>query len=286
MSARALLLKRIAIVVVATMGISLTAASQTDADPPACAPFNDPGCFFGENWEKGTVNGWAVNAGTITNVTPGLNGTSHSVQLDFIGRDGGKYADTPVSHVSPSGEVVWIEFWVQFASNFQWAAGPAGVTGLKLFEFFIKSPPPPCTGRILLTIHAANGGTNVNLGHPQWSLYPDTSLCGGTSLDTDPVIDSSINFTPGNTYHVVTELKVAPCCTGYIKTWINDQLALSRMDVQTAVNPSLGWSYVRIGGAFGDTGNSSAWYDQIRLTTTNIAPAAGGLGTPTNLRVQ
>jgi hypothetical protein len=269
---QARLRERLMIIVAVALGLALTAVHRGGADPPSCAPFNDVGCFFGEDWENGTTSGWGVNnPANFTNMTPGLNGTSRTALLQYTGIDSGIWADTAVNHTSPDGEVVFLEFYVRWASGFKWAAGPAGVPGAKTFEFFIN-PPAGCEGRLLMTVRADNSA-QPQFGTPFWSLLTDTS-CGGTGR-WEAFPTSPFTVTSGITYRVIIAVKVANGPNGYLKTWFNGTPVHDAQNIQTS--PTAGnktWQYVRIGGAYADVGSpTSALYDQIRITTTNIAPA-------------
>jgi hypothetical protein len=268
-------------------GSLLNMPQKALADPPSCAPFSDSGCFFGENWENGTVSGWAVNApSNFSNVSPGLNGTNRTAQLHYAGVDAGIWADTAVSHTGFDGEVVWIEFYVKWPTGFTWAAGPAGVAVMKTFEVYINAPTgTSCSGRLLLATRSANVASTM--GQPGWALYPNDSQCGGAGRIDDEAW-GSINVTGGNTYHFVIELKTASGSNGYIKMWIDDQLSVNRTGIQTASNPALGWNYVRIGGQYGNPSPpKDVLYDQIRITKTNLAPLAQQLPvSPTSLTLK
>src|SRR5262249_51581246 len=107
---------------------------------------------------------------------------------------------------------------------------------------------------------------------------------------------SSIKVQGGVEYHFVVEFKSHNNQQGYLKMWINNVLAVNATNITTCTGDgNCRWSGIRFGGAAYAIGET-AMYDQIRGTTTNLAPgsAASSAGTtstaapttPGNLRVQ
>jgi hypothetical protein len=277
-------LSRVAVIVVAvTACVGLPVPNRGHAAPPSCAPFNDPGCLFGENFESGTTSGWAANdPSNFSNVTGGLAGTSRTAQLHYSGSDRGIWADTAAGGTLAVGQVVWFEFRVKWSPGWRWGASlTAPSATYKTFEF----DTVPCLdkasgvstgyGRLLLGVET--NYISSKEGEPSWHVYPNTTCAGGTGQETFDTSStgSSFRFAAGTEYHVITELKFATNNTGYLKTWVNGTLVINAPNIRTVGGTSL--SVVRIGGQFGNvigSGENNAWYDQVRITTTNLAPGA------------
>jgi hypothetical protein len=139
-------------------------------------------------------------------------------------------------------------------------------------------------GRLLLGVETNYGSSKE--GEPSWHVYPNTTCAGGTGQETFDTrsTGSSFRFAAGTEYHVITELRLATNSTGYLKTWVNGTLVINAPNIRTVGGTSL--NFLRIGGQYGNvigSGENNAWYDQIRITTTNLAPAANASTTPTGV---
>jgi hypothetical protein len=264
------------------IGVGVTAVSRGEADPPSCAPFGDAGCFFGENWDNGGTSGWAANApANFSNTAPGFNGTSRAAKLHYAGTDNGIWADTSVRHTSQQGDVVYIEFYLKFSPGFIWGMGCCN-DHFKTFE--IQFDP---SDRILLVIAGAN--PTATQGKLEWSIYPNTSSGGtGREVYDQSTTGTSFVVVGGVEYRVVTAIKIARGLGGYLKTWMNGQLVVDAQGVQTTRSTGpVTWNFVRIGGQYAAALSSAdAWYDQIRITTTSLAPNSQPPAPPSTLQVR
>ena len=106
------------LLLLAAGGMTFTVLSSTHADPPSCAPFNDPGCVFGENFENGTYSGWAKNGGDVTIVAGGLNGTGRKTRHVWPAADTSAWIDSGFNLTATSGQTFWVEWWIQYDANY------------------------------------------------------------------------------------------------------------------------------------------------------------------------
>jgi hypothetical protein len=273
---------RVVVLVAATVSTLFAGVGRGHAAPPSCAPFNDAGCLFGEDWESGTTSGWAANApSSFSNVTGGLNGTSRAARLHYSGTDQGIWVDTGLGRTSADGDVFWVEFWVQWSPGFVWGLGGAE-PNFKMFEWGASSSCSSAYNRMLMTVHG-DSASNYTRGIPFWSLLPNYSGCSGTGQPEAWPVGTNSNFKVqgGTVYHVIMEFKSAYNRQGYIKVWFNGELVHSAGGITTCTQPGgCSWSYIRIGGQYAGAGPSEdVLYDQIRITRTNIAPGAGAAPT-------
>jgi hypothetical protein len=271
--------------------MTFTVLSSTHADPPSCAPFNDPGCVFGENFENGTYSGWAKNGGDVTIVAGGLNGTGRKTRHFWPGADTGAWIDSGLYLPVTSGQTFWVEWWTQYDANYRWAVGDPAKQGVacansshKDFDFRDTSgsriylAPEDGTGA---DCRIANAGGS--LGRPRIFLTPDPEP--SPTAEGHYFFESPFRLQPGTTYHFILQItsgyKATPFGTsvGAFKMWANGQLIHDRTNVGTCMstNGACTWNTVLLGGqqAGVGAGGNISYYDQVRVTRTNIAPTTG-----------
>src|SRR5262249_52699940 len=105
------------------------------AAAPSCAPFNDPGCLFGEDFSSygaGTVPGspWTYNGG---GTAPGTSVQAGPARLQMgegalsappRGCEGCPRFAAPISGGTAAlGSTYWVEFTVSYAPGFKWGCG-------------------------------------------------------------------------------------------------------------------------------------------------------------------
>ena len=272
-------LKRIAMAAMVTMGLGLLIFSHSDAGPPSCAAFNDPGAVFCDNFEDGDLEGWghATLAGSLNLITidSGLGGSNFAVKLFTPVEgvpDGSGVVLTGASYKMfvPNGGKFWIEWRGSYDSSFRWGVGcwanPDGSqycnSSHKTFDL---RNAEPAGNRVLM--HVVDGGDGGSKGGIRW-------LWETAGVEHGPNVDPNFVLLPGKTYHFILEVTNAVGTAGRYKFWVDGGLVFDQ-SIQTCTNVAgCTWTSVALGGAqagVGPGGNSQS-FDDVRITRTAIVP--------------
>lgn len=273
----------------------------------ACPSFpGDAGCVYEATFDSSTQwppSGWsatptAAALGAI--VSPGLNGSAHKTKLVIPSWDGSAWIDTNPGEIQLlNGQSFWIEFWIEWDSNYRWNPGCGAQCGIypnctcaldysfKTFELQVHGPDPLLAYRSIFIPEGNHDGQGLN-ADPRWyfiNMDPPTNpgtcghffFCGnaGNSLTTG-VHHFIVKITSG--------YKANPfdSSVGAFKMWDNGVLTHNFTNVGTcpATSGTCVYNVLRFGGQGEGVGaGGNIWYtDQVRITFTDISP-----GGPTNL---
>ncbi len=173
-----------------------------------------------------------------------------------------------------AGLAVLVALSVTFGADYRWGQFPNGNCSAKLIDW------RGVTGknRILLTIWQCPGDSAARV---QVSMYPNYAAGGsdagaGTNCCTEKFsnVGRDVPFAPGGTYRLVVEVLVGTGTAGAYKVWVNDRKTHEFSRVQTADADPWVFSSVGLGGPqAAPNPGSKWWWNRIRFTTTNIAPA-------------
>ena len=274
-----------AIVITASLGFLFF--SHSEAGPPSCAAFNDPGAIFCEDFEDGDRDGWknsfGMKPGSVTMDSPGLNGTNHAVRFFAKGVSAQFWLDGSFNLTVKEGEKFWVEWVERYDDNFLWKWGREVDENGKLIwqnsnhkDFDLRSKIH--AGRTTVTVW--DGGGGGKLGRIEIALRPQLTVPNPHNFRGGYLVganDPSFRLQPGRTYHYFLEMTCGRFPKGVLKLWANDELVMNYSGIQTAP-PELGGNCVWVGLFLGGPQSNTApdgniwWYDQIRVTRTKIVP--------------
>ncbi|MGH7380638.1 MAG: hypothetical protein ACREKR_00210 [Candidatus Methylomirabilales bacterium] len=278
-------LKRMAMAVMASTSLGVLVFSYSDAGPPSCAAFNDPGAVFCEDFEDGDLENWSLAPGmTETMISVANLGSNRNVRLFAKGESYTLLGAGFVLRVK-DGEKFWVEWWERYDTNFRWrfGSGPDWANSSHK-DLDLRNAQP--NGRMLWA--PEDGGDNGALGLPRLFFMADQEGTfyfepgrAGNRANVDP----NWKLRPGTAYHFVLEITNAVAPRGAFKFWANGELIMHFSGVQTCSDPAgCEWEGLALGGPQSNTSSSGNywWYDQIRITRTPIVPWKSPDTTPPN----
>jgi len=250
------------------MGFYERLSGSATLSAPAAAICDDVNKKFCENFDDGDLAGWSFNDPTkFSNVTPGLNGTSNKMRVLWPTTDSEVFGDNSFSSSFSNGQKFWWEWRIQFDSTYRF--NPGGSNS----EFkIIDIRGPGATDRILF---APQGHASGMMGLPRWYFMNDPE---GAPPEMGKFFfepnQTTVELEPGGTYHCIIELTNGNAENGAFRFWIGGTLVMSFTTVTVgSANPQT-WNTTFVGGpaAGVGVGGNIAFYDQIRITTTDISP--------------
>jgi hypothetical protein len=251
-----------------------------------CASINDSKAMVCMDFENGTQgqNGSLLPLDTANAVisSPGLNGSQYRLHLhsDHIssscpeGEGTGVKVELATGFAVANGEVYFIEWTEYFDPDYRWRFGcdPArGWTGNSNHKDIDLRFASSDSGQNRILFAPADGGENGYYMYPLWAIYSSDAPVNYVQNQ-----NLSYRIKAGDMVHFVVEIKSASGLNGHFKMWANNILIMDYQALQTC-RSSTGCSLnaVDFGGPqsnTGDTGNDW-YYDDFRITRTNIAPA-------------